>query len=89
MNSYLTAISKINKSIKNIHIGIYCYTTNSLNRINSYNDSYLGRDENLEQLKFIENGEKIKVVISNNKTIGIDVIQDYELVKKHYEKGKY
>ena len=38
---------------------------------------------------FIENGEKIKVVISNNKTIGIDVIQDYELVKKHYEKGKY
>ena len=40
-------------------------------------------------LKFIENGEKIKVVISNNRTIGIDVIQDYELVKKHYEKGKY
>ena len=41
------------------------------------------------ELSFRENGEKIKVVISNNKTIGIDVIQDYELVKKHYEKGKY
>lgn len=81
--------SKKNKSKKNIHIGIYGYTTNSLSRINSYNDSYLGINENLEQLKFIENGEKIKVVISNNKTIGIDVIQDYELVKKHYEKGKY
>ena len=86
---YHIIFQKKNKRKKNIHIGVYGYTTNSLNRINSYNDSYLGRDENLEQLKFIENGEKIKVVISNNKTIGIDVIQDYELVKKHYEKGKY
>ena len=41
--------------------------------------------ESLEQLRWIENGYKIKVGKTNVETIGIDTPEDLEKAEKHLE----
>ncbi len=60
------------------HIGIYGYRTDILNEITQLSPSILEQAESLEQLRWIENGYKIKVGITNHETIGIDTPHDLE-----------
>lgn len=70
------------------HIGIYGYRTDILNEITQLSPSILEQAESLEQLRWIENGYKIKVGITNHETIGIDTPHDLENAIKLLELNK-
>lgn len=58
------------------HIGLYAYRSEVLKEITALPQSPLEIAESLEQLRWLENGYKIKVGISDVETIGIDTPQD-------------
>lgn len=58
------------------HIGIYAYTTKALAEITALKQSSLELSEALEQLRWIENGYKIKVEITELESIAIDTPDD-------------
>lgn len=60
------------------HIGLYAYKSSVLKEITNLPQSSLELAESLEQLRWLENGYKIKVGISNVETIGIDTPEDLE-----------
>ncbi len=58
------------------HIGLYAYRAKVLDEITSLPQSSLELAESLEQLRWLQNGYKIKVGVSNIETIGIDTPDD-------------
>lgn len=65
------------------HIGMYAYKTEILQQISKLPQSPLEKAESLEQLRWIENGYKIKTAISQFDSQGIDTPEDLEkLIKK-------
>ena len=58
------------------HIGLYAYRADVLKEITKLPQSTLEMAESLEQLRWLENGYKIKVGISEIETIGIDTPED-------------
>ncbi len=60
------------------HIGIYAYRAEVLKKITSMPSSVLEKAESLEQLRWLENGLRIKTGISQVETIGIDTPEDLE-----------
>lgn len=58
------------------HIGLYAYRAEVLREITQLPQSSLELAESLEQLRWLENGYKIKVGISDVETIGIDTPED-------------
>ena len=71
------------------HIGLYAYRASVLKEITSLPQSPLEIAESLEQLRWLENGYKIKVGISEVKTIGIDTRQDLVRAEQFLETHKY
>lgn len=70
------------------HIGIYAYRSNVLDEITKLKQSSLELAESLEQLRWLENGYKIKVGVTNIETVGIDTPEDLERAEeflKHSE----
>lgn len=60
------------------HIGMYAYRADILKKITSLPQSSLEIAESLEQLRWLQNGYKIRTGISKCKTIGIDTPADLE-----------
>lgn len=60
------------------HIGIYGYRKETLKQITSLPVSDLEKAEALEQLRWIENGLRIKVAVTDVESIAIDTPQDLE-----------
>lgn len=58
------------------HIGLYAYRTKVLSEITKLPQSSLEIAESLEQLRWLQNGYKIKVGITTIETIGIDTPDD-------------
>jgi 3-deoxy-manno-octulosonate cytidylyltransferase (CMP-KDO synthetase) len=58
------------------HIGIYAYRTDVLKDLTSLKQSSLELAESLEQLRWIENGYKIKVEFTENESISVDTKED-------------
>lgn len=60
------------------HIGIYIYRASFLRKFSQMKRTHLEKAEDLEQLRFLENGYKIKVAISKNAYdgVGVDVPPD-------------
>lgn len=58
------------------HIGIYAYKALTLSEITKLPQGILEKTESLEQLRWIENGYKIKVGITDFETVGIDTPED-------------
>jgi 3-deoxy-manno-octulosonate cytidylyltransferase (CMP-KDO synthetase) len=65
------------------HIGIYAYRADVLKAIAFLAQSPLEKAESLEQLRWIENGYRIKVGITNEETMGIDTPEDMKLALKN------
>lgn len=63
------------------HIGIYAYRAQVLAEITALEPSILEIAESLEQLRWLENGYKIKVGFTDVETVGIDTPEDLEKVK--------
>lgn len=60
------------------HIGLYAYRADILKEITGLPQSALELAESLEQLRWLENGYKVKVGITQQETIGIDTPEDME-----------
>lgn len=58
------------------HIGIYAYTYDTLQQITQLERSPLEIAESLEQLRWLQNGYKIRVAVTDTPTIGIDTPAD-------------
>ena len=60
------------------HIGIYAYRADVLKQITQLPQSPLEIKERLEQLRWLENGYRIFVGVTETQTIGIDTPEDLE-----------
>ncbi len=60
------------------HIGIYAFRTEVLKAVTSLPQGVLERAESLEQLRWLENGYRIGVEVSEVETVGIDTPEDLE-----------
>ncbi|HET7117505.1 MAG TPA: 3-deoxy-manno-octulosonate cytidylyltransferase [Hanamia sp.] len=64
------------------HIGIYAYRKNILMNFTQWEITPLEMVEKLEQLRYLENGIKIKMVHTGESPLSIDTPEDYERAKK-------
>ena len=62
------------------HIGLYGYRTSTLARICAMPQSFLEKAEKLEQLRWIENGLKIRVAETQYETHAVDTVEDLEFI---------
>lgn len=60
------------------HIGMYAYKTEVLQKITRLPQGKLEKTESLEQLRWLENGFKIKVAETSHQSIGIDTPEDLQ-----------
>ena len=64
------------------HIGIYAYRKEALQQFTELPPSLLEETEKLEQLRYLENGFKIRLALTDIPTIGIDTPEDLERAPK-------
>ena len=64
------------------HLGIYCYQTETLKNFVSYSQSSNEIKNKLEQLRALDNGIKIKSLITNSEHISVDVPEDVNKILK-------
>ena len=67
------------------HIGIYCYSTETLKKFIELNQSKNEIKNRLEQLRALDNNINIKVALANSSPIGVDTKEDYIALKKIME----
>ena len=58
------------------HLGIYAYRREVLKEITQLPQSSLELAESLEQLRWLQNGYRIKVGLTDIETVGIDTPED-------------
>jgi len=64
------------------HIGLYVYRKNYLLKFCRMKMSCLEKSEKLEQLRILENGEKIKVILTGKDSVSVDTSEDLKRVNK-------
>jgi 3-deoxy-manno-octulosonate cytidylyltransferase (CMP-KDO synthetase) len=64
------------------HLGIYGYQRDALLRLAALPPTPLERSESLEQLRALENGMSIRVLIVERASIGVDTAEDLARVEK-------
>ena len=79
--------SRRNLNIDNTyhHIGIYCYSAETLEKFVQLDQSKNEIDNNLEQLRALDNNISINVALAKSSPIGIDTQEDYLALKKIME----
>ena len=65
-----------------LHVGLYGYRCAALEKICAMEESFLEKCEKLEQLRWLENGLRIKVAECNTPSFGIDTPEDLERINK-------
>ena len=66
------------------HIGIYGYTINALEKFQQLKPTKLEINEKLEQLRWLENGGKIKVGTTIYPSFPVDTLEDLISIRKVY-----
>lgn len=68
------------------HIGMYAFKADVLQQLTKLEQGTLELTESLEQLRWLENGYRIKTAETNYQTIGIDTPEDLEVALRFFEK---
>jgi 3-deoxy-manno-octulosonate cytidylyltransferase (CMP-KDO synthetase) len=67
------------------HIGVYAFRKEALMRFTKLPMDPLEKTEKLENLRFLVNGMKVKMLITEYKSIGIDVPEDLDKAIKRFK----
>ena len=67
------------------HIGLYAFRRKALMEFTKLKPTDLERIEKLEQLRMLENGFKIKIVVTEMESIGVDTQEDLNRARKYYK----
>ena len=65
------------------HVGLYGYRADVLQQLGKLPQSQLELAESLEQLRWLQNGYRIKMAVTTDATIGIDTPADLEAAEKY------
>ena len=68
------------------HIGMYGFTPKAIKQFASMNETILEKSESLEQLRWLENGGKIKVAHTTHHAISVDTQEDLDEVVEIIQK---
>ena len=74
----------IEKHIYWKHIGLYAYRAETLEKFSRLEPTDLEIAENLEQLRLLQNGYKYFCMETNEEIIGIDTIEDLEMLRSKF-----
>jgi len=66
------------------HIGLYVYRRDYLLKFTQLTQTDLEKTEKLEQLRMLENGLKIKIVVTEHDSIGVDTPEDLKRIRAYY-----
>ena len=66
------------------HIGLYGYRSSTLARICAMEQGFLEKTEKLEQLRWLENGLKIKVAETESETYAVDTPEDLDFINSKF-----
>lgn len=64
------------------HIGVYAFRKQALQDFTQYDSSVLEKTEKLEQLRYLEQGKKIRMVLTAHQSIGIDTPEDLKKARE-------
>ncbi len=64
------------------HIGIYAFRKQALLEFTTLGVGFLEESEKLEQLRYLENGKRIKMAVTNHVGIGIDTFEDLQRARE-------
>ncbi len=67
------------------HVGLYAYRRDALLAFATWAPTPLETAESLEQLRFLENGVKIKMSLGSDAMAGVDTPEQAEAVRRHLE----
>lgn len=67
------------------HIGLYVFRKETLLKFTSLKQTDLERIEKLEQLRLLEHGIKIKIVVTEYDSLSVDTPKDLEIARRYYE----
>lgn len=79
-----TNLERITKFDMYKHIGLYAFRRDALLKFTSLQQTDLEKAEQLEQLRMLENGMKIKVVETEFETLAVDTPEDLERARNYY-----
>lgn len=67
------------------HLGVYAFRKKALMDFTQMEKGSLEQIEKLEQLRYLENGRKIKMILTENAGIGIDTAEDLAKAEKLWQ----
>ena len=72
------------------HVGILIYTYEALKFFSNTKKGELEKIEDVNEIRFLENGKKIKMIkVNNQKSLSVDTPKDLEKVISIIKKGKH
>ena len=70
------------------HLGLYVYTRKSIVDFPGLQPTFLEKLEQLEQLRFLENGYSIRVIETEHDSVGVDTRKDLDVLRNQLKQGK-
>lgn len=70
------------------HLGLYAYRREVLAEVTRLPQSSLEKSESLEQLRWLQNGYRIKVALTHYETVGIDTPEDLQRAEERLKTDK-
>jgi len=65
------------------HLGLYAYRSNILEKICELEPTLLEKAESLEQLRWLENGYRIRVAFTDTESLAVDIPEDISKVENY------
>ena len=70
------------------HVGVMCYNLEALRFFVSHERSHFEKIEDVDYLRFIENGVNVKMIEAEGSSLSVDTPKDLERVRNYIEQNK-